>query len=114
MNYGVSALNSFGIRIQVAAYNISNVSTDGFKPATVNLTDGPRGFGVHGLPLMRDGQLAKSGISTPLSLEGQTPSDTDLAREFACMTLDQRSFEANAKTIATIDQMLGGLIDSKT
>jgi flagellar hook-basal body protein len=40
-------------------------------------------------------------------------SGTDLAREMVEQIISQRGFEANVKTIQTVDQMLGSILDLK-
>jgi len=41
------------------------------------------------------------------------PSHVDMAREMVNLTVNQRSFEANATVIRTTDEMLGTVIDLK-
>lgn len=107
-----SGLTVFSSRVNVAAHNIANVSTDGFLPVSAPLADGPEGKQVHVSAITRGGEPLTGDASQEPQAENR-PSATDLAREMTSLTLDQRAFQANAVTIRTVDQMLGILLDGK-
>lgn len=112
---GASALNAFSQRIQTTTYNVANVSTAGFKPATAQLADGSAGMGVELHSLMRDGKpVASTGNALPQSLQNRfMPSATELEREIANLINDQRAFQANTQTIRTADSLFGYVLDIK-
>lgn len=114
MRLSSAALQVFGARTQIAAHNIANVSTDGFKPVTANLEDGPAGKGVAVSALWQGGAPITAKESTSAKPGSGEPSGTDLAREMVSLISSQRAFEANTKTIATQDAMLGYLLDMRS
>ncbi len=80
-----------------------------------------------GLQALGDGAYAPTAASgPPVNAAPGTPghgqvvsgayqaSGTDVAGEMVNLILDQRSFEANTKSIQTMDDMLGAVLDIKT
>ncbi|MDR2075714.1 MAG: flagellar biosynthesis protein FlgG [Desulfovibrio sp.] len=109
LSTSLSALNAFSVGVQGTAYNIANVSTDGFRPVSVRYRSGrPADFGVE--------PVITRPRPMPDELVGRTPgplpfSRTDVAREMTHLMVNQRSFEANAAVVRSVDEMLGVLVD---
>ena len=94
---GLSAMRAFSLGVQGTAYNVANVSTNGFQPVAVHYQSGrPADIGVQPV-VTRPGPLPEDGLNF---------SRTDLAREMTQLIVNQRSFEANAATIRTTYDML--------
>ena len=113
LHYGACALTIFTVKAQVSAYNIANISTNGFKPASVNIGDGYGGKSVQVSAIMKNGRPVQSGDNSQGEHLSKAPSETDLSRDMICLINAQTGFEANAKTIITVDNMLGTLLDIK-
>lgn len=113
MRTSSEALRAISVRTQLAAHNIANVSTDGFEPVSSSLADGPAGKGVAVSALWQGGKpiTARESMSAK---PGEGPSATDLAREMVSLITSQHAFEANAKTMAAQDSMLGYLLDMRS
>jgi len=108
----VTALNAFSTGVHGSAYNLANVSTDGFNPVAVAYRSGtPDDRGVHAV-VSRPGtdsvSLSEAGRA---AAHGVQPSGTDTARELTSMMQDQRAFEANAATVRTADEMSRTTLD---
>ena len=111
----LSALSAFSTGIHGSGYNLANVNTDGFNPVSVHYRSGsPDDQGVHAL-VTRPGSTGDVvDISPEAMMAGAiNPSNTDMAREFTSMMINQRSFEANAATVRTYDDMSGTVINMK-
>lgn len=111
LNTGLSALNAFTTGVQGTAYNIANVNTAGFQPVSVRYQSGrPADQGVRPLVTRPAADAAVSAVPA-----GPFPpvSHVDEAREMINLTLNQRSFEANAAVIRASDELIGILIDLK-
>lgn len=121
-NSGVTALRAFSLAQNVTAHNVANVNTEEFKASRTTMEELPERSGVqvqeirkttaHGplVPVIRPELDESSGrmVQTEPLVEG---SNTDLAREMVNMTVNERSFQANAAVIRTRDDMIGGLMD---
>ncbi len=112
----LSALNAFSVGMEVTANNIANVNTDGFKAKSARYSSGPNGEGVV------LGEIRSSSTGGPLYSDHAPPlyyhpdgyvegSNTDLVREFTNLIVTQQTYAANAKTIATYDQVTGALVN---
>jgi flagellar basal-body rod protein FlgC len=108
----LSGLTAFSRQIDVTAYNVANVNTDGFKKSHVELVSVETG-GV--LPIVR-----KDDSAGPMVLRnsGYGPSqvelsNVDIGEETVNQILAQRGFEANVSTLKTAYDMLGTILDIK-
>ncbi len=108
----LSGLAAFGKQIEVAAHNVANLNTDGFKKSRTEFVEVRTG-GV--LPVVQ-----KDNASGPAILRDtggdQFPvelSNVDLGEETVQQILAQRSFEANLQTIKTGHSLLGSVLDLK-
>lgn len=123
MFMGAGAMQVHSWDMAVRAHNVANVSTDGFTPQRALLATGPQGQGVTLDSVSRDPVPAgaasgyrpagDTGNDSGLQSQGIYPSGTDLAREMPGMISTQRSYEANAQTVRSADDMLGVLVNLK-
>ncbi|KHK02178.1 flagellar basal body rod C-terminal domain-containing protein [Desulfovibrio sp. TomC] len=118
-----SALSAMGTSMAVAANNVANVNTDGYKSKDVRLTTGPNGQGVRVGDVVTDDSAGgyrpaavsaqnEAGVYEPTAAMVET-SNVDLARQTVDMVETSRAFEANAAVIRTQDDMLGTLLDTR-
>lgn len=123
---GAGAMQAHSWGMAVHAHNVANVSTDGFAPQRALFATGPGGQGVTLDSVIREprlgGALAGYGADGTAAdfreaanlPPGMTlPSGTELAREMPGMIVTQRTYEANAQTVRTADEMLGTLLNLK-
>ncbi len=119
--YSTEALRAISQSQNVTANNIANINTNEFKASRLDLETGPEGRGVRPAQIVED---ATPGPPVPVQqvfendqgrmeqreavVEG---SNTDLVREISQMILDERAFEANARTVRTHDRLAGNIID---
>jgi len=112
-NSALSALKTYGTRLQSNGDNIANSNTNGFKRTrVVNSNVEPAGV---------EGQVQK--METPgtkvFEETGNTPdlvelSNVDLATELVDMNLNSHFYKANLKTIETVNDMTGELLNLKS
>ena len=109
LNAALSALGAYEKKLDVAANNIANVNTDGFKKSRAILQEAdPSGVVV-----------TISRVNTPgspiLSADGtgeiRESSNVDLAEEIVDLHTTKYGFQANLRTLKTEDEMLGSLFD---
>ncbi|MDR1051029.1 MAG: hypothetical protein LBP95_08130 [Deltaproteobacteria bacterium] len=112
-----TALHSFGIGTQVIAHNLANVLTDGFKASRALYYDLPERSGA-GVTTQKPN--APLGPLVPVQgvpeASGVIPgfletSNTDVATEFVNMIATSRAYQANAKVVPTVDEMLGTIVN---
>ena len=108
----LSGLTAFSTQVAVAAHNVANVNTDGYKKSRTELIAMESG-GVRAAILKTD-----SVGSTILNNTGFDPaqlelSNVDLAEEAVNQIIGQRGFEANIQAVKNADEMLGRLLDIK-
>ena len=123
---GAGAMQAHSWGMAVSAHNVANVSTDGFTPQRALFATGPGGQGVTLDTVIREPGLG--GLAAGYGPDGATtaaqdvsglppgvprPSGTELAREMPHMIVTQRTYEANAATVRTADEMLGTLLNMK-
>jgi flagellar basal-body rod protein FlgC len=84
---GLSALQAFGTKIQSNSNNIANANTEGFKKTRVTLAE-----------------TAPQGVKANVELSSEIPE----------MNLNSRFYQANLKTIETVNDMTGTLLDLKS
>ncbi|UQZ87766.1 hypothetical protein C4J81_00450 [Deltaproteobacteria bacterium Smac51] len=117
-----TAMNAFSVGVHSTAHNLANVQTNGFKAGRVTYEELPNqaGTAANGPQKMNTmGSIIPHGPGLPPP-ENQNPavpegyvetSNTDVAREMVNLTIDSRTYKANAKTIQTADSMLGTVIN---
>jgi len=110
---GMTALRAHSTKLAVAAHNVANLSTPGFKAQRVHMVEVPGG-GVTvtisrdlspGPPLREqdEGRSKSGGIR-----EG---SNVDLAREMVDLITSQRGYQANARAVKTLAEIKGQVLD---
>ena len=120
MMENVQALQAISVSQQVAANNVANMNTEGFRSSRVEYETGPDGRGV------RVADIAENPAPRPLVpgrenvrkdeeiryeealAEG---SNTDLATEMVQMIENEQAFAANVAALHTSMDMTGVLID---
>ena len=118
MYTGASAMNAHSWGMAVTAHNVANVNTAGFAPQRAASATGPGARGVRLDAVLRDADApepsdAAMNSDPSMPPEFVNPSGTDLGREMTRMISTQRSYEANARTVRSADDMLGILLDMK-
>ena len=87
----VSGLQANAARVGVAAFNVVNANTDGFKARAVTASS-----------------TIPSGVSTGVA---QTSQPVDIAQEFVGMIQAETGYGANAEVLNTASRMTGALLD---
>ena len=109
-----SALNAMGTTMAVAANNVANAATDGYRSKEARLETGPDGQGVRVAdisPHAASAGLPAGGGPARPGVDLAAVSDVDLAGQAVSMIEASRTFEANAAVIRTADDMAGTLLD---
>ena len=114
----LSAFTAYGVGTRVSAHNLANVLTSGFKAGRVVFGDLPDRSGVRAEAVQKtsaEGPPVPYGPGLPDSGEGGfvEGSTTDVAREMVNLIVNSRTYQANAKTVRTSDEMLGTIINMK-
>ncbi|MBN2482737.1 MAG: hypothetical protein JXD21_00885 [Candidatus Omnitrophica bacterium] len=109
MRIAIHGLADAKLRLDVAANNLANVNTDGFKASRVTSGESsPYGVTQH-----------ISQIDTPAfqytDEEGNLieSSNTDMVQEVVNMLIAEHSFKFNTAAVKTSDILLGTLLDIK-
>lgn len=99
-------------KLAVAAHNIANSSTDGYKKYTAVIE-----AGSSGQPQARITRSTAPGTIIPVD-EGLPEGDgirelsnVDFTEEFVAMRIASYGYRANASVIRTQDQLLGSILD---
>ena len=110
LNNSVSALNAFTRQINTSANNVANSLSDEFKASRTRNIEGENG-GVTTYTTKDNspGPLVEDPLKNDGSLKEL--SNTDIAEEFVQQISAQNGYEANTKTIKTVDETLGTVID---
>lgn len=112
-NSALSALNSFGTKIQSNGNNIANANTNEFKRTRV-INSATENQGVKAHVEKVDTPGAKIFEETSNGMEEVELSNVDLATEITDMNLNSHFYKANLKTIQTADEMAGELLNLKS
>ena len=123
----VSGLNVASLRLQVAASNIANASSDGPPPGTPNPQNFPPAYSalwVNQVDNVSGGTSATAVNVSPPTVTSYDPSapyadghgmvaspNVDLANELVQVLLARFSYAANAQVIRADAQMSGALFD---
>lgn len=109
----LSALNGFATKLQSNGNNIANANTDGFKKTRVthSITE------AQGINVQIE-KVVKPGTSvfkeTVAGMEMVELSNVDLASELTDLNLNSHFYKANLKTLETLEEMSGELLDIKS
>lgn len=110
---GLSALQAIQKKVDSTANNVANLDTDGFKKTRVTLSEAA----------LQGVEARVQNVETPGPLvyeqteKGQTlveKSNVDLTEELPAMMQSENALQANIKTIQTMDEMIGYLLDIKS
>lgn len=107
----LTAFAAYGVGLGSTAHNLANVLTDNFKAGRAAYGELSNLAGVRAegpQPMEASGPLAPSGPGG--FVEG---SNTDVATEMVNLIVTSRTYQANAQTVRTADEMLGTVIDLK-
>ena len=120
MMENAQALQAISVSQQVAANNVANMNTNGFRSSRVDYETGPDGRGVRVSDIRENtnpGPMVEGGgyVETEeyrryeeALVEG---SNTDLATEMVQMIENEHAFAANVAAMRTSMDMTGVLID---
>lgn len=106
----LSGLLAFGRKLGVAAHNIANVHTDGFKKSRLqHIESAPPGNGV----VTRVQEIVTPGPTwyedTPQGSQSVEQSNVDLGEEMVEMLVARRGFQANLRALQAQDELLGSV-----
>lgn len=108
----LSALKSYGTRIQSNANNIANANTEGFKKTRVTLSETqPQGVKANVEKVNTPGAVVPEETSDGATMVEL--SNVDLAQEIPEMMINSQTYKANLKTIETVEEMTGSLLELK-
>ena len=106
MGNALSGMNAAAAQMTMAASNVANMDSRGYKAGRVNLA-ADAGGGVRVDSVTRD---PSPGVTDD---QGQEGSNVDPAEEVVEMALAKFSYAANAKVVRTVDDMMGTILDAK-
>jgi flagellar basal-body rod protein FlgC len=111
-NTALSALQSFGTKLQSNSNNIANANTDGFKRTRVtNASTEPSGVKAQVDKINSPGPEIYEETSSGYDVVEL--SNVDLGVEIPDMNLNATMYKANLKTIETVSEMTGELLNLK-
>lgn len=111
-NSAQSALQTFGTRLNSNSNNLANANTNGFKRTrVVNATVDPTGVKAQVEKVETPG--AKVYEETSNGYDQVELSNVDLGTEITDMNLNSTMYKANLKTIETVNEMTGELLNLK-
>jgi flagellar hook protein FlgE len=87
----ISGLQANSARVGVAAFNVVNANTEGFKARAVTASS-----------------TVPGGVATSVTQTGQP---VDVAQEFVGMIQAEAGYDANAEVMNTASRMTGALLD---
>lgn len=112
LSISLTALDAYGKKLGVAAHNIANADTRGFKKSRVEFQDAsPGGQGVEARvePVNAPGAMLLE--DTPQGPQLVEQSNVDYGDEMLSLIMAQRGIEANARAVRTQDHALGNLVN---
>jgi flagellar basal body rod protein FlgG len=108
-NSALSALGALGTKFGVAANNVANVNSDGFKKSRAHLHDNPPA-GV----TVTISRLDTPGFPLPSadgSLEPRESSNVSLEEETVDLLVTRRAYLANINTLKREEETIGTILD---
>ena len=112
LNASISALTAFSKEMRVTANNVANVNSDGFKKSRTTLQEGPSGDGVRARVDVVNTPGFMKQVEKDGALQEVETSNVDLAEEIPNTISTKAGYKANLKSIQTIDEMIGSLLDT--
>ena len=112
VNSALSGLQAYGTKVNSNANNIANLSSEGYKKTRVTLSNrAPEGVQANVETVDSPGNTRLE--ETANGQEQVELSNVDLAEELPDSQLNARFYQANLKTLETVDEMTQSLIDLK-
>jgi flagellar hook protein FlgE len=109
----LTGLQAFSTKLQSNGNNIANANTDNFKKTTVNNTNvAPQGVKAQVNKTTSPGDSVYQ--ATYRGMELVELSNVDLATEIVDMNLNSTMYKANLKTVETVNDMTGTLLQLKS
>ncbi|MDR1045422.1 MAG: hypothetical protein LBP33_09950 [Candidatus Adiutrix sp.] len=120
----LSAFSAYGLGLQNSAHNLANVLTNNFKAGRVTYgelpgTSGVRANGPQKLDVRGPLTPYGPGLPPPAGADPAIPegyaegSTTEVGTEMLNLIVNSRTYQANARTVRTADEMLGTVINLK-
>jgi len=99
-----SAIKAFGTKMASTADNIANSQSKNYKKSRVTLEEQDNNQGV---------KAVVSRVDTPgyTDASGEELSNVDIVEEIASTITTSHGIKANVKSIKTMDEMLGSIIN---
>jgi len=108
----ISGISSNSTRAAVAANNIANANTPGFKASRVTVEySAPGRQETHITKSTEPGFLLPRPDGLPESSELEETSNVDLAEEFVHLQISEHGYSASAAVIRTQGEMLGTVLN---
>ncbi len=101
----LSGMQAASLQLGVAANNVANASTPGFRPSQVALSTAPGG-GVAAQVVPEPAPILLPGVPS-----AQQPSGTDLVTETVTLMAAPIAYEANARIVSAAEQTTARLFD---
>jgi len=99
-------------KLAVAAHNIANIATDGYKKYTAVIEADASGRPqAYSAPSTAPGTLIPGAEGLPDSEAYRELSTVDFTEEFVAMRIASYGYRANASVLRTHDQLLGSILD---
>jgi flagellar hook protein FlgE len=108
-NSALSALGALGVQFSVAANNVANVNSNGFKKSRAHLQDNPPA-GV----TVSISRLDTPGFPLPTedgSLEPRESSNVSLEEETVDLLVTRRAYLGNVNTLKREEETIGTILD---
>ncbi len=107
-----TGLQGFERSITVAAHNLANIRTDGFRPSRINFSEASTGGVATRVVPDRSysSTLAQDTLHDHSWIE---QSGTESGENILDLLLGMRGFEVNLKSIQTADSILGTVVNLK-
>ena len=108
----ISGLSSNATRAAVAANNIANANTSGFKASRVTVESSGSGRQeTHITESTEPGSFIPRSNGLPEGSELEETSNVDLAEEFVQLQISEHGYSASAAVIRTQGEMLGTILN---
>jgi len=112
VNSALSGLQAFGTKMNSNANNIANASSEGYKKSRVSMaSQAPQGVKASVETIDSPGSMMLEETSNGSELVEL--SNVDLSEELPDSQLNARFYQANLKTLETVDDMTESLLNIK-
>ena len=108
----ISGISSNATRAAIAANDIANANTSGFKASRITVESSGSGRQeTHITKSTESGSFIPRSDGLPEGSELEETSNVDLAEEFVQLQISEHGYSANAAVIRTQGEMLGTVLD---